>query len=139
MPNAHPLFVHFPIALLSIGFFADLFGFLLKRDSLKASGWFVQLLGSIALLPTILTGLLAEAGVSIMGASQETFDAHEQSAFAAATVLLSLALWRAAGRGRPGRPTALFLSLYAVGIGLLWMAAWYGGELVFQHGIGVQK
>jgi hypothetical protein len=30
----------------------------------------------------------------------------------------------------------LYLAIYAAALGCLWIAAWYGGELVFRFGIG---
>ena len=39
MQNIHPMFVHFPLALLSVGLLFDILGYLLKKQSLSSAGW----------------------------------------------------------------------------------------------------
>ncbi|HXG86182.1 MAG TPA: DUF2231 domain-containing protein [Pyrinomonadaceae bacterium] len=39
MPPVHPAIVHFPIALLVLSVFADLFGYIYTSDSLRGAGW----------------------------------------------------------------------------------------------------
>ena len=54
----HPMLVHFPIALLCIGFLFDLIGYKYNIDSFKTSGWYCQISGVISFIPTIITGIL---------------------------------------------------------------------------------
>ena len=39
MPPVHPAIVHFPIALLVLSVFGDLFGYIYNSESLKGAGW----------------------------------------------------------------------------------------------------
>jgi len=139
MPNIHPLFTHFPIALLSSCLIFDFIGILGKNEQLHRIGWWMQFSGTIGLMATVLSGLFAEATVSIPETARSTFEAHEQIAFvvvASATVLL---LWRVSSRMLlPSRMRTLYLLAFAVTVLLMWIGAWYGGELIYTFGVGVQ-
>ncbi|MBM2839671.1 MAG: hypothetical protein HW412_199, partial [Bacteroidetes bacterium] len=100
MPNIHPLFTHFPIALLSVSLAFDVIGVLRNNEQLERMGWWLQLLGTIGLAATVTSGLIAKAGVSIPEVGQTTFDAHQQIAFLVAALSTVLILWRIACRTR---------------------------------------
>ena len=55
----HPLFVHFPIALLSTGLFFDVLAIILIREDLENVGFWCMLMGIISCLFANLTGLMA--------------------------------------------------------------------------------
>ena len=57
--NLHPLFVHFPIALLSTGLFFDILAKLFNREDLENGGFWCMLMGIISCLFTNFTGLMA--------------------------------------------------------------------------------
>ena len=56
--NIHPLFIHFPIALLSTGLFFDLLAVLFNREDLRNAGFWCMLMGIIACLFSNFTGLM---------------------------------------------------------------------------------
>ena len=56
--NIHPLFIHFPIALLSTGLFFDLLSFFLNREDLEYAGFWCMLMGIITCLLSNFTGLM---------------------------------------------------------------------------------
>jgi uncharacterized membrane protein len=138
MTNFHPLFVHFPIALLSISWIFDLLGTILRKEELTRAGWWTQLSGTIALLAALATGLGAKASVSVPAAGAGHLARHEQVAFVAAALFLVHLYLRIRLQRTPGRrmtPALLVLSL--VGLLLIWLGAWLGGELVYRFGVGV--
>ena len=55
----HPLFVHFPIALLSMGLLFDISHMIIKREDLDNAGFWCMLSGIISCFFTNFTGLLA--------------------------------------------------------------------------------
>lgn len=139
MPNIHPLFVHLPIALLTISFIFDLLGHLRKQNEFERTAWWTLLGGMIGLIGTISTGLIAEHSVVISEAAREHFQMHEQTAFAVGGMYSILFLWRIASRTQlPKSRETMYLALSFLGVVLLWIGAWYGGELVFRFGVGVQ-
>jgi uncharacterized membrane protein len=139
MPNLHPFLTHFPIALLTISALSELAAVFLKRGEFSRVGWWTQLAGSIGLAAAALTGILAGDSVRIPEPAKPYFALHQEIAFIAATVFAGLLFWRIASRTAlpPGRE-ALFLILFAGGVLAVWTGAWYGGEMVYRFGAGVQ-
>ena len=58
LETIHPLFIHFPIALLSTGLFFDLLSFFLNREDLENAGFWCMLIGIISCFFSNFTGLM---------------------------------------------------------------------------------
>lgn len=139
-PNVHPIFVHFAVGLLftaaillAVTAFAPAqAGW---RDSLGRAGDWMLLLGLAALAGAAAAGFQAFYSVAHDGPSHEAMITHRNWALATAAVFLIAGIWRWTGRsGAPSIPSALALLVAA---GLLTVTAWWGGRLVFHHGLGV--
>ena len=63
-PNLHAILIHYPLALITVGTFIELFAFLWRRSSFRASGRWMILLGVIALGPALTSGLYAMGSVN---------------------------------------------------------------------------
>jgi uncharacterized membrane protein len=138
MPNVHPLLVHLPIAILLVAYIFDQLSTILKKEELERVGWWTQLAGTVGLAATVVSGLLAEASIIIPEAAQEHLETHEQLAFVAAGTFATLFLWRISSKTKlPPRYRAVYLSLFAAGVLVIWMGAWFGGEMVYRYGVGV--
>ena len=59
LETIHPLFVHFPIALLSTGLLFDFFSIILSREDLEHGGFWCMLIGIISCLFANFTGIMA--------------------------------------------------------------------------------
>jgi len=134
----HPIFIHFPLALLSTTAVLELLAFILKREDLSRAGWWIQLTGTIGILLAVLTGIVAENATMIPAQAAEIMDLHEELAFLCASAFAALLLWRVAARTKiPGPHQWRYLAAYCLAIFFLAAVGWYGGELVFQYGVGV--
>lgn len=139
MPNLHPFVVHFPIALLTVSFAFDLVAFLRQNEALGRTAWWMFATGVVGLIGAVVTGLLAERSITLPVAAASAFETHEQIAFLASTLYAILALWRLASRTYlPAGREQIYLALSFCGVLLIWAGAWYGGELVYVYGAGVQ-
>ena len=139
MPNLHPMFVHFPIALLTLSALADIASLILKRKDFERLAWWLQLMGIAGLVGTIASGLFAEQSVMISVLAKDHFEIHEQTAFAASGLYALLFLWRIGAKTNlPFRREWIFACLSLLGTVLVWIVAWYGGQLVYRFGVGVQ-
>ena len=128
MPNLHPFIVHFPIALLALGFLTDAWATARRDERVWNIGWWLQKAGTIGVLFAVTTGLLAAQSQSIPEGARGVFDAHRQGAFISAALFAALALWRAGARGRlEGGRRALFLLIYAAGVGFVIFTGLDGG------------
>lgn len=139
MQNPHPYFVHFPIALVSAGLFFDLLGSVLKKESLRQAGWWCQVLGIIAFLGAVTTGLLAEQGVPHNDVSHGIMETHKTLELVAAGIFALVFIWRSALRTRlPQVP--LFLVVYLLAgtsaVGMMLYGSHVGGRLVYEFGVG---
>ena len=139
----HPLFIHFPLALLISGGLFSLGSRLIRheatRNAFQVAGTWNFRLGVLSLLPALLTGWAAYQTVAHDAPSHAAMTLHRNWALATGALFLGLAAlaWRERGKGWPSGWlvwSALITSLALLGItGLL------GGNLVYRHGLGVQS
>ena len=59
LETIHPLFIHFPIALLSTGLFFDILALMFHNEDLEHAGFWCMLMGLISCLFSNFTGLMA--------------------------------------------------------------------------------
>ena len=59
LETVHPLFIHFPIALLSTGLFFDILAMIFHHEDLEHAGFWCMLMGIISCLFSNITGLMA--------------------------------------------------------------------------------
>lgn len=124
--------------LLPMAVLFDLLGALLKRESLKAAGFWTLLFGVAGGGLAIVTGFLAE-DVTPHGAQAEAvMSTHETLAYIVVALFAILAIWRLVRRGvwsEKEQPIALTAGV--IGIALVVVQAAFGGKLVFEHGVGI--
>jgi uncharacterized membrane protein len=141
IPNLHPLMVHFPIALISVSAFFHVASLAKRGNSyarycaILAHGtlW----LGALAAIPTVYFGWQAFNSVNHDEAGHAAMLVHRAWALGTAAVLVILAGWDA-WRNKVETPPAWWFSSAVIGAWLLVaVTAWYGGELVYRHGLGV--
>jgi len=139
MHTIHPFLVHFPIALLALCLVFELVAWFSRKPALSQVGWWLQVVGTVGVIVAALSGVVAEAsaGTALLRAA-DTFEWHEQLAFAACAVFAVLLFFRfSSHRALPDGWPRLYLAALAVGVVLVLMTGWVGGELVFRYGVGV--
>lgn len=156
IPNYHVILIHFPLGLLGIGIFIELFSYLWKRSSFHYAGRWMILIGTLALAPLVTSGIFALYDVSTHGgddgdtwaqvkADSRFSDADWhlvrghilKGAIGSGIALTAVCGWIAAcdpNRRRFRWPVIVAL-LFAML--LITSAAWHGGEMVFREGFGV--
>lgn len=136
----HPIAVHFPIALLM--FAALLYA---AAPLCKSHGGTAHLAadwafggGLIALVIAAIGGFIAYYTVPHNDAFHGDMMDHRNWAVGTAVVFVVLALWRLR-LARAAKPTgALFGLVMLAGAVLLGVTGFKGGDLVFEHGFGVE-
>jgi uncharacterized membrane protein len=142
IPNWHPVFVHFTVALLSLSVILYVvLGFIgspLKDQWLVVARWCLWFGTGFTLL-TVLTGVYAYNTVAHDTPSHLAMTEHRNLALMTAAAFLLLGGF-SAWRAREGKtPRPVFILALVVAGGLLTSTAWHGGELVYRHGLGVMS
>ena len=136
----HPILVHFPIALLPTAILFEALGALWGRDFFRPVATWLLGLGLLGGIVATLAGLWNEEAVVAAGVPETAIDRHESLAFltlAVFTVLLAMR-WLRGRRWIPEHP-AVFFSIALVGLGLLGATGYFGGDLVYRYGTGVER
>lgn len=148
IPNWHPIFVHFTIALFStsVGFY--ILAYLVKDiKSLRfaltcefeiVARWCLWLAALIT-LGTLAAGLYAYNTVHHDEISHIAMTHHWHWALATASGIWLAAAWSIWSYRRQKALTLTFLVLLLVIQGLLLSTGWRGGELVYRYGLGVMS
>ena len=137
MLNVHPLFVHFPIALLLAAFGLEALGIILKHERLQYAAAWNLVLGAVGAIAAVITGLLAEGTISAGGAVGDLLRTHETLALVATGLAVVLAAWRLRlrrGMSRPAR--AAFVALMLAMVIVIGVGAHHGGRMVYEFGAG---
>jgi uncharacterized membrane protein len=127
-----------PPTLFAASVAFDLLGSWLKRDSLKAAGFWSLMGGVLGTVFAVATGLRAEASIEHSEAVHQIMERHETWAISVSVLFALLAVWRLWRRGAlPGPERGIYLLVACAGtLGILYTAH-LGGIMVFRHGAGV--
>ena len=137
MESAHPLVVHFPIALLLTAVLLELAALVLRRPGLHRIALWNLALGTAGAGLAVFTGLRAEE------VAKHTFEVHQvmqlHKRLGITTLILGLmgVSWRLARRDRLSvRARVVTLLLSVAMAGTLMYGAHLGGRLVYEFGVG---
>lgn len=133
----HPPIVHFPIALLLVGWAMGVWGHLDgRRPWLPEASTLLLWIGTAAAWAAMGLGLLAENTAPHVPPAWQTLNLHRTLGYwtVGSFSTLSILRWRL---GRRWERLLLFLWLAACA--LLLATGYQGGELVFAHGMGVKS
>lgn len=144
IPNYHPIIVHFTIALISTSFGTLILARFLTRwkqwqlECLIVSRWCLWL-GALASVFTIAAGFHAYFTVGHDGTSHPIMAIHRNWALSTFTLIWLMTIWSWMLWRKAKQPKLLFTLGMIITFGFLLITGWYGAELVFRYGIGVQS
>ncbi|NIM49824.1 MAG: DUF2231 domain-containing protein [Gemmatimonadales bacterium] len=134
----HAALNDFPSILFILALAFDLVGEATKRDSLRATGFWLLVVGAAGTILALVSGLIAEESIEHGGSVHLVMERHETLAISVAILFGVLAAWRIWRKGnlRPKeRPT--YLTISAVGVLAVLWTAHVGGTIVYGYGGGV--
>lgn len=143
IPNWHPVFVHFSVALLVIAALFHLLVHFSKNDNVIqqltiVANWNLWL-GALFSLFTVVAGWFAFNSVNHDTPSHLAMLDHRNWALVTVAVVVIIAIWsitQAKKSAAIGWPITIALVIAAI---LLGSTAWRGGELVYRYGLGVMS
>ena len=142
-PNAHPLVVHFPIAVLFVAALVDAVALVVRKRYawVRTSAVGLYALGALSAAAAFLTGRDASDSVDLPVQALTTLGAHADSALALVWFASVYALVRVVAlRTDRQRRLAVHLPLAAlglVGLYLVQQTAEQGSRMVYQYGVAV--
>lgn len=141
LPNWHPIFVHFTIALLSVSAIlfvtARLFAEKNWAITLEKTAYINLLIGTVITVGTVIAGFYAYNTVSHDNPSHLAMISHRNWALATSSLFILLTLWAVRSFRHSKRPSTLFLAIILTASVALSITGYKGGELVYRHGLGV--
>ncbi len=142
IPNLHPIFVHFTVALLSLAVGLFIITPFVKsplqeqwQTVARWSLWF----GAIITIITGFTGLYAYNTVAHDTPSHLAMTDHRNWAVVTIVLFLGLASWSAIWIRKGKNLGAIFILSMLIAGGVLASTAWRGGEVVYRYGLGVMS
>lgn len=134
LQELHPAIVHFPIALLPTALGADILGRLTGNQTLLDAGRRTMPLVAVSAVVAGIAGLIAQEAVEVEGETHDLLVTHRNLNLG----LIGLTVVMAQKRVRRTRPTAGYLLAGAAGVGLMSYTAYLGGQMVYDHGVGIK-
>lgn len=147
IPNWHPIFVNFTVALFSISLLFYTASYLFNKLSVYkeisseleiAARWCLLAVGLITIM-TVIAGLYAANTVKHDHSAHLAIIAHRNWAFVTMIGILFSTIWSLWQVSKQKTITALFIIALCIVEGLLLSTAWHGAEVVFRHGVGVMS
>ncbi len=139
LTNIHPLFIHFPVALILITLLAEAAWMLTKKEHIRVFSTYLLYLAALSAVVTVATGYWAANALGHETPGHEFVHAHRDvmvwmSGFLAVTAISVLAI----SSLRAGKLRKFVIIPLVFISGLLLYGADKGGQLVFEFGIGVK-
>ena len=159
-PNLHAVLVHFPLALLIVGVLVEILTLVfwnLRKSTIRIAGRWMLVLGILAAVPTLTTGLFAlhqtaeassqpgdtwEAVVSRSTWSPELWDNVREHVkwmtIGTLMLLLGIVIWISGTDNARRNMYLLGIVVLIAGGAMITFGGHAGGELVYHHGVGVK-
>lgn len=148
IPNWHPIFVHFTVALFSTAVFLFFLAYVTSYTKLKSISFFSEIeivarwclwLSAVFSIITVSFGFYAYYTVKHDAISHAAMTTHRNWALITASIIVLSTLWSVWRHYKKIKLTLTFLLVILIGEGLLVTTAWHGGEVVYRYGIGVMS
>jgi uncharacterized membrane protein len=137
--HLHPLIVHFPIALLIVGFVADTVYLLYKKEvCLSKAGFYLMLAGTLGAVAAVLSGNFFTEDMT--GSVEVIRERHETLANITMYVMIAASIMRIylVQKSKAESKAALGVYiLYLIGVISVGYTGMLGGTMVFNYMIGL--
>ncbi|OZA42497.1 MAG: hypothetical protein B7X84_05820 [Alphaproteobacteria bacterium 17-39-52] len=148
IPNWHPIFVHFTVALFStsVGFYV--LAYLFEKFEIRTIAFAPEFEtvarwclwgGAVITFITVLAGLYAYNTVQHDDISHRMMTTHRNWALPTAGAIILMAFWSGWRYLKHKETGGIFVAALLIVLSLLLSTAWRGGELVYRYGLGVMS
>jgi len=132
----HPMLIPFPLALWATSFVVDILFYLLRHPTLLVVAKFMIAAGCLGAIAAAIPGIIDWLSIK-NGDVKKAANWHARLNITALVVFaISLLLRMGSYSELVGRKLTIPFLLSLVGVILITISGWLGGELVFRYGVG---
>ena len=132
----HPMLIPFPLALWATSFAVDILFYFLRHPTLLIVAKFMIAAGCLGAIAAAIPGIIDWLAIK-NGDAKRVANWHARLNVAALVIFaISLFLRMSSYSELVGRRLTIPFLLSLVGVILILISGWLGGELVFRYGIG---
>lgn len=138
--NLHAMIIHFPIALILVGFVFEIIGVFSNKLFFKNIAFYLLLIGVLGTITAYISGSYAGEGIEV-GALQLPIELHEQAAVISLYLAIITALFKLVVfyfKYDSKEINWIGFILFAVLTFSVVGTCYLGGELVYSYGAGVE-
>ena len=133
LQEIHPSLVHYPLALLPLSIGADLIGRATGSKALKDLARTTIPLAAASAAAAAVAGHVAQEEVNATGEAHDMLVTHRNLNLGMVGAATAMAIWRS----RHDEATPGYLALGLPGLATMTYTAYLGGNMVYEHGVGV--
>jgi uncharacterized membrane protein len=134
--HLHPMIVHFPIALIIVGFIADVVSLFFKNEKcLSKTGFYLMVLGALAVIAAWLTGQLFTSEPT-QGEIVRVFEKHETGALITMILMVvgaTFRIWLVIKKKEETQLKWVAFGLYFLAFGAVSFTGFNGGTMVYNY------
>lgn len=134
--HLHPMIVHFPIALITIGFIADLASLFFKREKcLSKTGFYLMIAGTLAAIAAWSTGQLF-TNEPAQGEIVRVFESHETGAMITMILMIigsAFRMWLIIYKKEETSMKWIAFGFYLLGFAAVTYTGFMGGTMVYNY------
>jgi len=133
--HIHPMIVHFPVALIFIGFIAEVLSLFFKSEKcLSKTGFYLMILGTVAAIAAWVSGQLFTSHPFDSG-FMKLFEKHEKGALITMIVMvigLIFRIWLVARKKESTMLKWIAFGFYFLGFIAVSLTGFVGGKMVYD-------
>lgn len=132
----HPMIVHFPIALITVGFVADVVSLFFKNEKcLSKTGFYLMILGTLAAIAAWSTGQLF-TNEPTQGAIVGIFEKHERAALITMILMIigsAFRIWLVVNKKEETQLKWIAFGLFFIAFIEVTYTGFMGGTMVYNY------
>ena len=133
--HLHPMIVHFPVALIIVGFVAEIMSLFFKREKcLSKTGFYLMILGTLAAIAAWSTGQLFTDHPE-EGDILSVFEKHKTGAMITMVVMIigtAFRIWLVAQKKEDTKLKWIAFGFYLSGFAAVSLTGYLGGIMVYN-------
>ena len=138
--HLHPMIVHFPVALITVGFIAEVVSLFFKSEKcLSKTGFYLMVLGTLAAIAAWSTGQLFTNEPS-QGEIVRVFEKHETGALITMILMIigsAFRIWLVMQKKEETQLKWIAFGFYLLGFAAVTFTGFIGGTMVYNFMIGL--